>query len=431
MERRDFELVLATDLIAAALRRLSGQPDQIAIGSIRVDSTRRPIGLIVEELSRSVAVRSEVNSGWDFAPLADWIAVAMPTRSAPNQPDEWIQRLKPMYSQTLVLLLLGFGPSRADWRGWVIHRGESRPLHALTGVGGHAFRIATTAEPEAVGAECTDITDLEGRWSRAELALGEQTFRQLQDTTVVVIGCSGVGCHVAMHLAALPIRRLGLIDGDTIETHNLIRMPLATEADIGLNKAMVVARRVSNMRSDLAIKVSDKPFGTKLDEPVTHGMHLLVTAVDCDAPRLRASYLARQRMVPHLDIGTSVTQDSLGERLLAADVRFLVPRSGCIRCVGGLGQLDAAEFELNAPRGALPLQAPEAWNARGRLGSLATINSLAATTAVQLWLDMLERNSLKSTWHRIRWDTQIGWKSDGAAVSSGPDCKICKKSFAA
>ncbi len=423
MERLEFELILATDQLAAEIQKLAVRSDSYATGLIRFDHGRNPIGVIVESIVLTNSQRAGMRVGNEFAPMADWIAVAMPDGPAPERPDEWIRRMKPLYAQTLFLLLVGIGPRRTDWRGWVIRRGEVRALTALAGIGRHAFRVS--AESARMDSEIAD------RWSRSEFSLGQRVLRQLADFKVAVIGCSGVGCQIAMQLAALPIRRLGLVDGDKVELHNLVRMPLATEGDIGKSKSEVLARRIAAMRSDLAITVSDEPFGVRIDAPVTHAAQLLVTAVDRDAPRLQASYLARQRMIPHLDIGTLVTHDIHGQRILAADVRFLVPGAGCVRCVGGLGQLDEAEFEIAAPHGALPLRAAESWNARGRLGSLATINSVAAATGIQLWLDMLDRNTLQSTWHRIKWDAENGWKSDSERVGSAANCKICKKIFAA
>src|SRR5205814_279360 len=120
------------------------------------------------------------------------------------------------------------------------------------------------------------------------------------------------------------------------------------------------------------------------------GVDLVVTCVDRDGARLRAAYWARERLTPHLDIGAGVSRLAAGQRLLAADVRLLLPAAGCIRCVGGLGDSEGAEYELHAPPGALPRRPARAWDTGGRLGSLVTLNGLAVSFGVQSWLDLLD-----------------------------------------
>jgi hypothetical protein len=106
-------------------------------------------------------------------------------------------------------------------------------------------------------------------------------------------------------------------------------------------------------------------------------------------------------------------------------VRLLLPRAGCIRCVGGLANLEQAEHELHAPAGALPHRAPEAWNARGRLGSLVTLNSLAVSCGIQSWLDLLEGTLGGSIWHRLLWRAGAGLEVDSAWADASPDCGVC------
>src|SRR5205823_4357751 len=131
-------------------------------------------------------------------------------------------------------------------------------------------------------------------------------------------------------------------------------MVLAMEEDTGENKAIALGRRLVAYRSDLMVKAVPSPINTPVSELAVRGSDLIVTCVDQDAPRLRAAQWARNWLISHLDIGAAVTRSPRGVRQLAADVRLLLPRAGCIRCVGGLADLDQAEYELHAPPGALP-----------------------------------------------------------------------------
>jgi len=225
--------------------------------------------------------------------------------------------------------------------------------------------------------------------------------------------------------AALGVRGLTLIDGDAIEPHNLDGMILATEGDVGANKAVAVGRRLVAQRSELMVKAVPDTLQSRTAELAVGGADLIVTCVDQDGPRLRAGQYARTHLTPHLDIGTGITVIGQGERQLAADVRLLLPGSGCVRCVGGLGNREQAEYELHAPRGALPRRPAEAWNARGRLGSLITLNCLAVSCGVQSWLDLLEGSLAASIWHRLRWLPGRGLEVQSALVNATPGCPIC------
>jgi hypothetical protein len=63
----------------------------------------------------------------------------------------------------------------------------------------------------------------------------------LKASHVTVLGVGGLGSHAALHLAALGVGHLHLVDCDTVEASNLNRQMLFTEADIGQPKATVAA----------------------------------------------------------------------------------------------------------------------------------------------------------------------------------------------
>ena len=115
----DFEVVVARRTWVSALRTMASNPGVVATGLVRRDPKRSPTGLLVDQVTASATLAT----GTNYAPLADWIAIATPGGEAPDSPDEWIQRLKPGYAQLLALVLVGFGSDRTGWRGWTIERG--------------------------------------------------------------------------------------------------------------------------------------------------------------------------------------------------------------------------------------------------------------------------------------------------------------------
>jgi molybdopterin/thiamine biosynthesis adenylyltransferase len=362
-----FEVVVRFAAWRQALMPLLTNPALVATGPLVRDARRQPAALLIDELTSSVPSRT----GADFPPLADWVAVAAPADHAPDDPETWIRRLQPRFAQLLAILLVGFRRDRSRWRGWTVERGVIRPLAGLRIVGPGMVHAAA-----ALPADMLEDTNA-ARWSRLRGAVGEAAFARLREARAAVVGCSRSGTLAAGMLAALGVRGLVLIDGDAVEAHNLDGMLLSTEADVGGNKAVALGRRLVEFRPDLMVQALRRPLDGSAAEQALGGADLVVTCVDQDGARLRAARWAREHLMPHLDVGTGVTRIAGGGRQLAADVRLLLPGAGCVRCVGGLADSEQAEYELHAPPSALPRRPPEAWDARGRLGSL--VRPLAAS----------------------------------------------------
>jgi molybdopterin/thiamine biosynthesis adenylyltransferase/rhodanese-related sulfurtransferase len=60
---------------------------------------------------------------------------------------------------------------------------------------------------------------------------------RLKQSSVLLVGLGGLGAPSALYLAAAGVGRLGLLDGDVVETSNLQRQVLYREADVGHRKA--------------------------------------------------------------------------------------------------------------------------------------------------------------------------------------------------
>jgi molybdopterin/thiamine biosynthesis adenylyltransferase len=79
----------------------------------------------------------------------------------------------------------------------------------------------------------------------------------LKRSTVVVLGVGGLGSYVALHLVALGVGRLHLVDFDRVEESNLNRQVLFTEADLGRSKVGVAARRLREVNPHVDVRTSD------------------------------------------------------------------------------------------------------------------------------------------------------------------------------
>lgn len=89
------------------------------------------------------------------------------------------------------------------------------------------------------------------RYSRQLLLpqLGVKGQVSLSNTSVLVVGCGGLGCPLAQYLAAAGIGRLGLLDYDLVDMSNLHRQVLHTELTLGQPKALSAAQAISRLNS--------------------------------------------------------------------------------------------------------------------------------------------------------------------------------------
>ncbi|XP_069053064.1 adenylyltransferase and sulfurtransferase MOCS3 [Lepisosteus oculatus] len=89
------------------------------------------------------------------------------------------------------------------------------------------------------------------RYSRQLLVpqFGVKGQQQLCRTSVLVVGCGGLGCPLAQYLAAAGVGRLGLLDYDEVELGNLHRQVLHGEDRKGMPKALSAAASLKRLNS--------------------------------------------------------------------------------------------------------------------------------------------------------------------------------------
>lgn len=68
------------------------------------------------------------------------------------------------------------------------------------------------------------------------MVFGEEGQKKLFKAKVLVVGAGGLGSAVIQYLAAAGIGKLGIVDGDVVEEHNLQRQTIHA-GNVGMNKA--------------------------------------------------------------------------------------------------------------------------------------------------------------------------------------------------
>ncbi|MCL1623168.1 ThiF family adenylyltransferase [Moraxella sp. Tifton1] len=76
---------------------------------------------------------------------------------------------------------------------------------------------------------------------------------KLKKSSVTVIGCGGIGNHIASVLAVAGMGHIHLVDSDIIEISNLTRQVLFSESDIGQAKIDILSRELIKRNSEIKI----------------------------------------------------------------------------------------------------------------------------------------------------------------------------------
>ncbi len=200
-----------------------------------------------------------------------------------------------------------------------------------------------TGEPPHAASDA--IWDRQVGWWSALTSDGQSAQRRLAAANVAVLGMGGVGALVAQHLVAGGVRRLWLLDHDTVAAHNLNRQYLYQRADIGRFKAEAAAAALARVADGLELHpVRIEVTAAEHLEAVSEQVDLLVVAADRPADLMDSVWAwACPRGVPVLGAGIGLELGYWGPLL---DPR----RSHCWPCFeqGRLARLSADERRLEA-----------------------------------------------------------------------------------
>jgi adenylyltransferase/sulfurtransferase len=92
----------------------------------------------------------------------------------------------------------------------------------------------------------------------------------LANAHVLLIGLGGLGCPVALYLAAAGVGELSLCDDDVVDVSNLQRQVTHFEADVGKNKVSSAAEKLRQINSDVRLNlVTQRLSGNALSDAVS------------------------------------------------------------------------------------------------------------------------------------------------------------------
>ncbi|KAI1733046.1 thiF family domain-containing protein [Ditylenchus destructor] len=93
------------------------------------------------------------------------------------------------------------------------------------------------------------------RFSRQLLlqGIGSSGQERIRDCSVLIVGAGGLGCPVAIYLAAAGVGRIGVVDHDTVSLDNLHRQILHDESRVGLSKVESIKESILRLNSETQV----------------------------------------------------------------------------------------------------------------------------------------------------------------------------------
>lgn len=102
----------------------------------------------------------------------------------------------------------------------------------------------------------------------------------LQNKSVLVVGCGGLGGYAIEYLARLGIGHLTAVDGDVFCESNLNRQLLSSSENIGKSKSTEAAARVAAINPEIEINAITEFFTADNAAEILKGIDIVIDALD-------------------------------------------------------------------------------------------------------------------------------------------------------
>ena len=127
--------------------------------------------------------------------------------------------------------------------------------------------------------------------------IGEGGQRKLRSSTVLVVGCGGLGCTIATLLVRAGVGKLVLVDDDCVEMENIHRQILFDEEDArnGTPKVVAAAEKLKEMNSEVEVIPVVAQANPSTIEEFLKGVDVVMDGTD----NLEARFLINDACVKH------------------------------------------------------------------------------------------------------------------------------------
>lgn len=139
------------------------------------------------------------------------------------------------------------------------------------------------------------------RYARQKQVIHDSGQRKLKDSSVLIIGCGGLGCPTSLYLASSGVGKLSLMDDDVVSLSNLHRQILFSEQDIGKSKVKVAQEKLKCLNSDVDITAIDFRIDESNAIETIREHDLVIVGCDNFWTRFIVSNACYQLQIPYIN----------------------------------------------------------------------------------------------------------------------------------
>jgi len=173
---------------------------------------------------------------------------------------------------------------------------------------------------------------VEAKFDRQIRVIGEKNQKKIQETTVTIVGVGGTGSPLAVQLSRMGIKKLRLIDMDSVDHTNLPRIYGSKESDVGKPKVDVLKKylesfsktQIQALRADV---VNDGIVPDIVDSDI------IFSCTDNLTSRSILNDISIQYFIPLIDVGCRIHKDRSGAIDQAImKIQVVTPDTACLWC---------------------------------------------------------------------------------------------------
>ena len=105
--------------------------------------------------------------------------------------------------------------------------------------------------------------NMDNRFQRTGLLLGDEAFARLQNSHVAVFGLGGVGSYAAEGIARAGVGRMTILDFDRVNPTNINRQNIAFSDTVGRDKVEVMRERIAQINPECVVKGHNEFFSAE------------------------------------------------------------------------------------------------------------------------------------------------------------------------
>lgn len=148
---------------------------------------------------------------------------------------------------------------------------------------------------------------------------------RLKQSRVFIAGAGGLGCPIALYLAAAGVGNIDIVDRDVVEQTNLNRQVLHWERDIGRTKALSIEEKLRDINPYINIVARSLTIDKDNVTDLAKDADVIVDAMD----NYNVRYLLNQAA---LRIGIPLVHGAI--RSFDGQVTTVIPgKTACLKCI--------------------------------------------------------------------------------------------------